>query len=137
MPTLVAHSHRTSTGDRQTRLQHAAAVTSAVIAVMYLLISTGVLSVGRSSSGELGILGFAAGVFAILAVLLWYLTSRLLWAATAVLQVLVIWAYLAIAAERDPAFELWGVSIRLLQATLLATLVALLVDVRRSRRARS
>jgi hypothetical protein len=98
-----------------------------VIAGLYLLIYAGVLSVGEATGGELGILGFAAGVFAVLALLLWRVHARLLWAAVAVLQVLVIAAYVAISAEREPPFEVWGISIRVLQVALLATLVGLLV----------
>ena len=63
-----------------------AVVTAAAIALLYLAIFAGVLSVGRSETGDLAILGVAGGVFVVLAVLLWRVRSRLLWVGTAALQ---------------------------------------------------
>jgi hypothetical protein len=130
-PATASRSDRATAEAHQRRagsLRLLAAGLCAAVAGLYVLIYAGVLSVGEATSGELGILGFAAGVFAVLAALLWRLRGRLLWAGVAVLQVLVIAAYLAISAEREPPFEVWGISIRVLQVALLATLVGLLVD---------
>jgi hypothetical protein len=130
-PPTDARSEPPATGTRRQRarsLRLLAAGLCGAIAGLYVLVAAGVLSVGEAEGGELGILGFAGGVFAVLAVLLWRLRGRLLWGAVAALQVLVIAAYVAISAEREPPFEVWGVSIRVLQVALLATLVGLLVD---------
>jgi hypothetical protein len=102
----------------------AAAVTTLVIAAVYGLIFAGVVSVGRAEAGELGILGVAGGVHLVLAAGLWVWPRRLLLAGTAVLQVLLGAMYLAIAPERDPSYEVWGLTIRALSVLLVILLVA-------------
>jgi hypothetical protein len=118
---------------RERRLRGTAAAAAALMAVLYGLIFAGVLSVGRASEGDLGILGVAGLVFAVLAALLWFVRSRLLWAAIAGLQVLMGWMYVVVGAERDPSFEVWGLTIRVLSVVLVAALVVLLLDARRRR----
>ena len=107
---------------------------SGVIALLYLLIYAGVLSVGRAETGELGVLGVAGVLFLIIAGLLWWKPSRLLWAAVAVLQVPLMAMYIGIAPERDPGYEIWGVTIRVLSVALLVTMVWSLVAARRQPR---
>jgi hypothetical protein len=114
------------------RARTVAIATSVAIAALYLLIFAGVLSVGRAEAGDLGILGVAGGVFVVLAVALWRLTSRALWAGAAVLQVLLGVMYVAVAPERDPSFEVWGVLVRVLSLVLLGALVTLLLRARRA-----
>ncbi len=106
---------------------------SAVIALLYGGLYVGVLSIPGASDGERGILGVAAAVFVVLTALLWWKPNRLVLAAGAALQVLLSWMYLAIAPERDPAFEIWGVSIRVVSLALLLTLVSLLLTDHRQR----
>ena len=125
-----------TTTDGTTTLRRTAAGIAALIALLYGLIWTGVLSVvTEAEAGELGILGVAGVVFLVLAALLWRFASRVLWIGTAVLQVLMIWMYVAIGAEREPAFEVWGISIRVAQVALIGVLIALVV--RRTREART
>jgi hypothetical protein len=114
-------------------LQLVAVACSAAIALLYLALFTGVLALPGAEPGELGILGVAGGVFAVLAGLLWWLRSRVLWATGAVLQALLGWMYVVVAPERDPAFEVWGLTIRAISLVLFAALVALLVTARRDR----
>jgi hypothetical protein len=131
--TTVIQATTTSDGTRV--LRRTAAGISVLIAVLYGLIWAGVLTVvAESEVGELGILGVAGVVFLVLAALLWRFASRVLWAGAAILQALMIWMYVAIGAERDPAFEVWGISIRVLQVALIGVLVALLVHRARERR---
>jgi hypothetical protein len=130
MSTTIS-SHETTATRRETRLRRPAAVLAAGISILYLLIFVGVLSVGRAEAGELGILGVASGVFAVLAVLLWRVRSRLLWAGAGVLQALLTWMYVAIAPERDPSYEAWGLTIRGLSMVLLVLLAGLLLGTRR------
>jgi hypothetical protein len=118
---------------QRSRLQLVAVACSAAIALVYLALFTGLLDLPGAETGELGILGVAGGVFAVLAGLLWWLHSRVLWAIGAVLQVLLAWMYVAVAPEREPAFEVWGVTIRALSLALLVALVSLLVAGRRER----
>ena len=112
----------------QTPYHRAAAVTTLVIAAVYGLIFVGVLSVGRAETGELGILGVAGAVHVVLAVGLWARPRRLLLAGTAVLQVLLGAMYVAIAPERDPSYEVWGLTIRVLSVLLVLLLVAAFVQ---------
>jgi hypothetical protein len=127
----ITSSPETTVGQREARLRRPAAMLAAAISVLYLLIFAGVLSVGRAEAGELGILGVASGVFAVLAILLWRVRSRLLWAGAGLLQVLLTWMYVAIAPERDPSFEAWGLTIRGLSMVLLVLLAGLLLGARK------
>jgi hypothetical protein len=117
-------------------LHRAAAITAVAIAAVYGLIFAGVLSVGRADTGELGILGVAAVVHLVLAVALWAWPRRSLFAGTIVLQLLLGAMYVAIAPERDPSFEVWGLTIRGLSLVLIALLVVALVRGGRGGRAR-
>lgn len=126
---------RDAAADTTAFLRRAAAGLSVVIAVLYGLIWAGVLSVVTEAEvGELGILGVAGLVFLALAVLLWRFASRVLWVGAVVLQLAMIWMYVVIGAERVPAFEVWGITIRVAQVALIAVLVALFVRATRQRR---
>jgi hypothetical protein len=114
-------------------LHRLAAVLAGLNAVLYGLIFAGVLSVGRADEGELGILGVAGIVYLALAAGLWFLPRPLLWAAATLMQVLVIAMYVAIAPERDPSYEVWGLTLRVLQVAIIVTLVGLLVRAVRGR----
>jgi hypothetical protein len=116
------------------RLRHLAAGLTAVMAGLYILIFAGVLSIGAAEAGELGVLGVAGVIFVLLAVLLWQVQSRVLWGLVAVLQVAMGAMYVAVAPERDPAFEVWGVTIRALSLVLVGLLLALLGQAWRARR---
>lgn len=61
------------------------------------------------------------------AILLLVFDRRFLWILGAILQVGVIVMYIVIASQRTPPFETWGILIKLLQATVLAALVYLVV----------
>jgi hypothetical protein len=116
-------------------LRRAAAGICLAIAGIYGLIWTGAVQVvADAEPGDLGILGFAGVVFLVLAGLLWRFASRALWAAVAVLQMLTIWMYVVVGAEREPAFDFWGISIRVLQVALIGVLVTMLVSSWRERR---
>jgi hypothetical protein len=129
-PATIDHRPR-GTERKPSQVSRLAAATSALIASIYGLIYAGVLSVGRAEAGDLGILGVAGGVFLVLALLLWRLRSRLLYAATALLQLLLAVMYVAVAPERDPAFEMWGLTIRALSLVLLVAVATLFVQARR------
>ncbi len=121
------------TQPRLTGLRLVAAGTAALIAVVYGLLFADVLSIAGATAGDRGILGVAGAVFLVLAVLLWLVRSRWLWAGAALLQVLLAVMYLAVAPERDPSFEVWGLTIRALSAVLLITLLALIAGTLRRR----
>jgi hypothetical protein len=49
------------------------------------------------------------------------------------IQVLMGWMYLDIAPDRNPSFEVWGVTIRAVSVVLVVTLIALLLTDHRAR----
>ena len=111
------------------RVRLVAASASALMAAIYFLIGLGVLSIGGSKSGEmvdLTVFGFSAGTaFLILAGLLAITDRRWLWIVAAVFQVWVYVIYFAVAGSREPPFEIWGITLRVIQVVLLAGLVYL------------
>jgi hypothetical protein len=131
MATLTRETAAPPVATARPHLHRLAAGVAAVIAVAYGLIWAGVLSVGRAESGDLGILGVAGGVFLVIAAALWFVRSRLLWIGVVLLQVLMGVMYVAIAPERDPGFEVWGITVRLLSLVLAGLLVAAMVRARR------
>lgn len=113
------------------RLRAGGAAASAVAALVYLLIGLGILSIGTARSGEapdLPQFGVTMAVvsLAIAAVLL-RLRSRIVLGAVAVLQLVVIVGYFALAGIRVPPVELWGLVIKGLQLVALGVTVALVV----------
>lgn len=97
---------------------------------MYGLIALHVVTVldGPTSQVARDQFAFAAPaslVFMVGALLLARYDDRRPWVLGAVLQLLIIAMYLSVADEREPAFELWGVTIRALQVFLLVPLALL------------
>lgn len=76
----------------------------------------------------------AVVLFATLSVLLMAAPTRAVWISGAALQVVVLVMYVVVSAERVPAFEEWGITLKVLQAGLLVALVWLLVFDDRARR---
>ena len=97
----------------------AAALTALLVAGVYGLLAAGVLDLGAADSGELGILGVAGVVHLLLAAGLWLWPRRVLLSATVLLQLALAAMYVAIAPERDPSYEVWGLTIRALSAVLV------------------
>lgn len=111
-----------------------AIVTAWLAAALYALIGLGVISVGVSMSGPNDILAFGAlmvVVYAVIGVLLMRFRSPVLLVAVAVLQLFLLIGYVAIAGSRTPAFEPWGLLVKLDQAILLAASVYLVIRRRR------
>jgi hypothetical protein len=103
-----------------------------VTAGLYAVIATGVVTVlegpadqvaaTQTSFGAPAAIAYALGVFLLLRYDRW-----IVWVLGALLQMLVVAAYFNVAGERVPAFETWGITIRVLQIALLAVLVALAI----------
>lgn len=105
-----------------------AAVVAAAMAAIYFLIGLGVLDVGGSAGDRAGLLAFGAiagGAFLLGAALLVAFDRRWLWITGALFQVFVYWAYFDVAKSRTPAFETWGITLRIIRLPLLAALVYL------------
>jgi hypothetical protein len=107
---------------------------SVVAAVLYLGIGLGLLDIGEAAEpNDPGLFEFGAmmaAVFGATAVLLWLVRSRILWIAVAVVQVIVLLGYVAAASYREPAFELWGIAIKVAQAVVLVAMVYLIAHAR-------
>lgn len=108
-------------------LRPIAVALAAAIALIYVLLWLDVLSLPGAETGDRGILGVAGGVFAVLTVLVAVVRRRAVLVAAAALQVLLAVMYLAVSTDRDPSFEVWGLTIRALSLLLLVALVGLLL----------
>ncbi|MFU8839453.1 MAG: hypothetical protein ACNA8R_01870 [Nitriliruptoraceae bacterium] len=115
------------------RPTRAASLLAVMIALLYLLLATGVLDLGDADRGELGILGAAGVLHLVIAAALWWRPRRWLLAAVVAVQLAMAAMYVAIAPERVPPYELWGLTIRALSALLVLALVLGLVAGRRAR----
>ena len=109
-------------------MRRTAAGICVVIAAIYLAIAAGVTSIEPSDDMDLVVFGVgSASIFLLGAVLLLTQDRRPLWAAGAVLQLLIGGMYLAVSGDRIPAFEVWGLGLRVLQVPLLVLLVLLAI----------
>lgn len=109
-------------------IRYGAAVVSATIAAIYFLIGLGLLTVITPAADDpsMAVFGLSAGsAFLLGALLLVAFDRRVLWLLGAALQLLVLWGYLAVAPDRTPAFEVWGITLRIIQLPLFAALVYL------------
>jgi hypothetical protein len=107
-------------------LRRAATAGAAAVATLYAVTGTGLVAVTADQPpGLVPPLLVAAALFTVLAVLLLRVAQRWVWIAGAALQVLLILMYLLVAADRTPAFEAWGIAVKLLQIGLLAAFGAL------------
>lgn len=125
----VSPDERTPAAGRRT-VRYAAATLAGAMASIYFLIGVGVLIVVTPVEGDASMLAFGASAgaaFLLGALLLIAVDRRVLWVLGAVLQVLVVWAYIAVAPDRTPAFETWGITLRVIQLPLFAALVYLAV----------
>lgn len=109
------------------RLRAFAAVLAGATALLYGLIALHVVTVldgpvTEVAGAQLAFAAPASGVYVIGVVLLLRYDDRRLWAIGLTLQLLVIGMYLSVASDRQPAYELWGVTIRVFQIGLLAIL---------------
>ena len=114
-----------------------AAGAAIITAALYALIGLGVLPVGEASSGGApDLLAFGAmlgAVFAVTALLLVRFPNRLVWSGVAVLQLIVILGYFAMASLRVPAIEINGLLVKAAQAAILGAVAWLLLTGRSNR----
>jgi hypothetical protein len=109
-------------------IRYVAAAVSTAMAVIYFLIGLGVLDVLASASDRDFLLvfgGAAGGAFLLGGFLLVAFDRRWLWVVGAIFQVFVYWAYFDVSKTRDPAFETWGITLRIIQVPLLLALTYL------------
>ncbi len=95
---------------------------SAIIALIYLLIGLRVLEVVDVPADQTSCGLIAAGAFALGALAFASANSRFVFGLGAAVVAFVIIAYFAIAPERSPEYETWGIMLKVLQAMLLVGL---------------
>jgi hypothetical protein len=108
----------------------AGAAAAALMAVIYFGIGLGVLQVVDPTTQTESLLPFGAaagGAFLLGTALLATTDRRPLWVLGAIFQVGVAVMYVVVGQQRTPPFEVWGVTLRLIQVPLLAVLVYLAV----------
>ena len=111
-------------------VRYVGAALAATMAGIYFLIGLRVLDIGTATSGDSDPFGFgmsAGAVFLFGAALLVLFDRRWLWALAVVFQLLVYVIYVGAAAIRVPEFEVWGITLRVIQAPLLMALIYLAV----------
>jgi hypothetical protein len=109
-------------------LRFVVAAGTAAVGALYLLIATDTIAVPGVAGVEEGPavpLLIAGGLFVLLAGLAALRPHRTVWMAGAALQLLVIVGYIAVSAERDPAFEAWGLGLKAMQVALFVVLARL------------
>lgn len=101
-----------------------------VMAAVYVLIGLEVVTIGTAGDADIdiGVFGFgAASIFVLGAVLLLAVDRKVLWGLGAAFQLMMMAMYVGVSADRTPAFEAWGLGLRVPQVLLFAVLVALVV----------
>lgn len=110
-------------------IRHIGAAAALLMAGIYYLIGIGVLNIGGTANGggvDLFQFGFGAGTaFLAIGVLLAVTDKRWMWAVALVFQFMVFAMYIGVSGSRAPAFEVWGVTLRVIQIVLIACLTYL------------
>lgn len=104
------------------RVRYFAAGMAAVAAALYFLIGFQVVTVIDKPEDQAAF-AIPAGIGFALAALVILLTDRkVVWVTGGIVQALIIVMYFSLSSQRVPAFEGWGISIRVAQILLLAAL---------------
>lgn len=128
------HAATSPTADRTPAIARiVAALASLGAGAIYLLIGTNVVSVGRSTQGATTDLFAFGALMAIVslavAIALWLVPwSRFALIGVAIVELVALIGYVAAAGVREPPFDLWGVLIKVLQATVLVATVYLFAE---------
>jgi hypothetical protein len=109
-------------------IRSVAAVIAAGMAFIYFGIGLGLLDIGGSAADRTFLFAFGAlagGAFLLGAILLFWSDRRWVWILGVAFQVFVYWAYVDVSKQRTPPFEVWGITLRIIQFPLLGALVYL------------
>jgi hypothetical protein len=122
--------HKTSGGEptagkvRRRAIRYFAAAMAGITAVIYFMIGFNVVSVLDTSTDQ--IFGIFAGIaYALGVFLLLVFDRRVVWILGAIFQVFVIFMYFNLASQRSPAYEVWGLLLRVPQLMSFVALVYL------------
>lgn len=108
-------------GTTRKAIRYAAVTLAALTALVYLLIGFQVLTVLDTPTDQyFGF--FAAAAYGLGVIFLLAVDRRPLWTLGALFQIFVITMYFNVAGQRSPAFEFWGVALRVPQLLLLIAL---------------
>ena len=115
----------------RSHIRYIGAAAAATMAAIYYLIGLDILDIGGTTTGQatdsFGF-GLSAGtVFLLTAGLLVFTDRRWIWVAATIFQLLVYVTYVGASAIREPAFETWGITLRIVQLPLLMALIYLSV----------
>lgn len=111
---------------RRQWVRRVALILTAASAAIYYLIGLRVVEVIEDDPTGQTTFGLIAGTaFAIGALVIARFDRRILWALGSVGLAFVIWMYFSVAGDRVPEYEMWGITLRILQVPLLAALVYL------------
>jgi hypothetical protein len=115
-----------------TLLRIVAIALCAACAVVYVAIGLGLVYEQRPEGIRLWAFGYSTAlVFAVGIVLLLLKPGRLVWTLGSAFMVFVLVAYVVVAPRREPSFEIWGISLKVAQAVILAALLGLIAEDRR------
>jgi len=107
-------------------IRYLAAALSAAAAAVYVLIGLEVIRVVDTNPPDMpSLLPFgllSGGAFLLGAVLLVLFDRRILWVLGGLFQVGAIVMYFAVAPQRDPSYEPWGIGLKLVEVALLVAL---------------
>lgn len=121
-------------GDRVTASQRLPALGTGIMGVLYALMLVGVLEVQGHDTARDGVFIAGAGSFLVLAVVLWVWRRQAVRLAAVVVHLLAAALYVVTSTQRDPAFEIWGLTERALSAVVLVLLFVQIVRHRSSTR---
>jgi hypothetical protein len=115
------------------RVRLAGAACAAIMAAVYYLIGLGVLDAGSAAdasaaSSMLAFGGLAGSAFLLGAILLVFLDRRWLWWLGLAFQLFVYFAYVQVSGIRNPPFEFWGISLRIIELPLTLALAYLAIS---------
>jgi predicted secreted protein len=104
------------------RIRFFTAVMAAVVSALYFLIGFQIVAVIEPPEDQAAFALPAGIAFALGALVTLAVDKRWVWIAGGIVQALIILMYFALSSQREPAFEGWGISIRVAQMLLLAAL---------------
>jgi hypothetical protein len=114
-------------------LRGLAVILCAACAVVYLAIGLGLIYEQPEKGVRLWAFGFSAALaFALGVVLLLSSPGRRVLIGGVAFMALAIVAYLAVSPNRNPSFEIWGISLKIAQVAILVALLGLLARDRTS-----
>jgi hypothetical protein len=113
--------------ERRRTVRNAAAAMAGLISLLYFLIAFQVVTVLDNPEDQTVFGLITGGAFLLGALMILFTDNRVIWGLGAGAQALIIAMYFDLAAAREPAYEPWGIFIRVLQVLLFGALVYLTI----------